>query len=77
MTQPPSSIRINEQRFKTNFEALSRIGAADAGGAHRPALSMADLEARAWLRERIEAAGLEYACDAAGNQSAILRGNRV
>jgi N-carbamoyl-L-amino-acid hydrolase len=81
MTLTPSSIRINEQRFKTNFEALSRIGATDAGGVQRPALSVADLEARAWLRERIEAAGLEYACrrptgDAAGNQSALLRGNR-
>jgi len=58
MTQPPSSIRINEQRFKTNFEALGRIGAADAGGVQRPALSAADLETRAWLRERIEAAGV-------------------
>jgi N-carbamoyl-L-amino-acid hydrolase len=82
MTHTPSSIRINEQRFKTNFEALSCIGATDAGGAHRPALSAADLEARAWLRERIEAAGLEYACqrptgDAAGNQSAVLRGSRA
>jgi N-carbamoyl-L-amino-acid hydrolase len=37
---------------------------------------VADLGARAWFRERIEAAGLEYACDAAGNQSALLRGNR-
>ena len=82
MTHTPSSIRINEQRFKTNFEALSRIGATAAGGVHRPALSAADLEARAWFRERIEAAGLEYACqrptgDAAGNQSAVLRGNRA
>jgi hypothetical protein len=63
MTHTPSNIHINEQRFKTNFEALSRIGATDAGGVHRPALSAAYLAARAWLRERIEAAGLEYACD--------------
>jgi N-carbamoyl-L-amino-acid hydrolase len=82
MTHTLSSIRINAQRFKTNFEALSRIGATAAGGAHRPALSVADLEARAWLRERIEAAGLEYACrrptgDAAGNQSALLRGSHA
>ena len=76
MTHTPLNIHINEQRFKTNFEALSRIGATDAGGAQRSALSVADLEARAWLRERIKAAGLEYACDAAGNQSAVLRGNR-
>jgi len=75
MTHTLSSIRINEQRFKTNFEALSRIGATDAGGAHRPALSAADLGARAWFRERVEAAGLEYACDAEGNQSALLRGD--
>ena len=82
MTRTPSSVRINEQRFKTNFEALSRIGATAAGGVHRPALSVADLEARTWFHGQIEAAGLEYTCrrptgDAAGNQSALLRGSRA
>jgi hypothetical protein len=43
-----------EQRFKTNFAALSRIGAMDAGGAHWPALSAADLEARALVAARVE-----------------------
>jgi hypothetical protein len=76
MIHTPSIIHINAQRFKMNFAALSRIGATDAGGAHRPALSTSDLAARAWLRARIEAARLEYACDAAGNQSAFLRGSR-
>ena len=77
MTHTSSNIRINAQRFKTTFEALSRIGATAAGGVQRPSLSAADLAARAWFRERIEAAGLQYACDAAGNQSALLRGSRA
>jgi len=58
MPQPPSNIHINARRFKTNFAALSRIGAAEAGGAQRSALSAADLEARAWLRARIGPAGV-------------------
>ena len=56
MTHTPSSIRINEQRFKANFEALSRIGAADAGGVQRSALNEADLEARVLGGWRVESA---------------------
>ena len=64
MTQPPSSIHINEQRFKTNFAALSRIGAAGAGGAQRSALSAADMEARTLDGARVESKKvLKYQCE--------------
>src|SRR5512140_2253580 len=67
-----SDLRINASRLRADFESLSRIGAAPEGGVSRPALSPADLEGRAWLRERITAAGLELRQDGAGNQSAFL-----
>jgi N-carbamoyl-L-amino-acid hydrolase len=76
MVHPLSNYHINEQRFKANFDALSKIGATAEGGVNRPALSEADLAARNWLRERIETAGLEYTCDSAGNQAATLRAHR-
>ena len=67
-------LRVDPQRLRIHFEALARIGATPDGGVHRPALSETDRDAREWLRERIEKSDLDYACDAAGNQSATLRG---
>lgn len=64
--------RVNEERFRADFEALAKIGATGDGGVHRPALSEAHLAARAWLRGRIAAAGLEFRVDGAGNHSAFL-----
>jgi len=66
------SISINLPRLKANIEALGRIGRDPRGGISRPSLSPADLEARAWLKHRIEAAGLDYRCDGAGNQFGFL-----
>ena len=67
-----SKIRINEARFRQDFEALSQIGATWDGGVHRPALSEAHLAARAWFRENAERAGLQVVVDGAGNHSAVL-----
>jgi N-carbamoyl-L-amino-acid hydrolase len=65
-------LRINEERFRADFEAQAKIGATRDGGVHRPALGDAHLEVRAWLRERIAASGLEFRTDGAGNHSAFL-----
>lgn len=67
-----ATLRINEERFKANFEALSKIGATAEGGVHRPTFSPAHFEARAWFRERIESAGLKFSTDGAGNHSATF-----
>jgi N-carbamoyl-L-amino-acid hydrolase len=69
-------MRINDERLHRHFEALSRIGATDQQGIDRPALSAVDIQARTWLQQRIETAGLEYRMDAAGNQSALLTGRQ-
>jgi N-carbamoyl-L-amino-acid hydrolase len=70
MDEPLPSLRINEGRFRANFQALAAIGATPAGGVHRPAFSDAHLEARRWFRKQAEAAGLETNIDPAGNHSA-------
>jgi len=61
-------IRIDGQRLKRDLEELGRIGRDEHGGVSRPSFSPADLEARAWLRTKIEEAGLRYRQDGAGNQ---------
>lgn len=65
-------LTINEERFLADLRELSRIGATAEGGVSRPALTIHDLEARRWYRSKIAEAGLDYALDGAGNQSAIL-----
>jgi len=61
-------IRIDIDRLKGDLEELGRIGRDEYGGVSRPSFSPADLEARAWLRKKIEEAGLCYRQDGAGNQ---------
>ncbi|MDE2856592.1 MAG: M20 family metallo-hydrolase [Chloroflexota bacterium] len=65
-------LKINEDRFLADLRELALMGATAEGGVSRPALTIHDLEARNWYRRRIAEAGLDYALDGAGNQSAIL-----
>ncbi|MGZ5487304.1 MAG: allantoate amidohydrolase [Candidatus Aminicenantales bacterium] len=61
-------ICIDNERLKRDLEELGRIGRDDHGGVSRPSFSAADLEARGWLKKKIEEAGLCYRQDGAGNQ---------
>lgn len=61
-------IRIDNERLKRDLEELGRIGRDEHGGVSRPSFSAADLEARGWLKKKIEEAGLCYRQDGAGNQ---------
>jgi N-carbamoyl-L-amino-acid hydrolase len=67
-----TALRIDAARFRADFKAQAEIGATGYGGVHRPALGEAHLAARAWFRERIAAAALEFHTDGAGNHSAFL-----
>jgi N-carbamoyl-L-amino-acid hydrolase len=67
-----TTLRVNEERLHADFEALAEIGATGDGGVHRPTWGEAHLAARAWLREQIAAAGLDFRTDGAGNHSAFL-----
>lgn len=64
-------LKINSTRLKTDFEALSEIGATVGGGVSRLALSNEDLEARAWFANRIEEAGMMVRDDEVGNLSGV------
>jgi hydantoinase/carbamoylase family amidase len=68
-----SQLRIDGDRLKADFDELADIGATVAGGIRRLALSNEDLEARAWLANRIEDAALWVRDDDAGNLSGVLR----
>ncbi len=65
-------LRINEERLVRDLRELAQIGATADGGVNRLALTENDIAAREWYRRKIAEAGLEYAIDGAGNQSAIL-----
>lgn len=65
-------LKINNHRLLDDLAALAAIGTTAEGGVNRPALSAPDIEARAWFRAQIEAAGLLHTQDGAGNQSAVL-----
>ncbi len=68
-----SHIRINPNRLRADFDALSQFGATASGGVNRPAFSPAHLEMRRWFHEKARQAGLEILSDGAGNHSARLR----
>lgn len=65
-------LTINASRLLDDLTELSQIGARPDGGLFRPALSPANMEARAWFQARAEAAGLHFRRDGAGNLSAAL-----
>ena len=67
-------IRVNIERLKQDLEELGRIGRDEHDGVSRPSFSPADFEARAWLKKKIEEAGLCYRQDGAGNQFGRVEG---
>jgi len=58
---------IDGERFRERFEAFGEIGATEAGGVSRPALSEANREARDRLVAWFEEAGLDVTVDEMGN----------
>ncbi len=61
------SVDINPDRLLHDLAALSAIGGRPDGGVDRVAWSPADLEARAWLRARLEDLGWHATVDPALN----------
>lgn len=60
-------LTVNFDRLRDDIAALSEIGRAEDGGIYRMAFSDADMQARHWLQERIDTAGLESYIDGAAN----------
>jgi len=77
MTAATNNLRINADRMLAAFNELALIGATADGGVNRPTFSKAHLEARKWFRAQIEAGGLEFRTDGAGNHSAVLARSRA
>ncbi|WP_254537876.1 Zn-dependent hydrolase [Halomarina litorea] len=62
-----TTVDIDADRFRESFEAYSAIGATDAGGLHRLALTDEDREARDLLAEDLDDLGLTVRVDELGN----------
>jgi N-carbamoyl-L-amino-acid hydrolase len=60
-------IRVNGKRLEQRIEELARFGLTPEGGVDRVAFSSEELEARAYLKNAFEEAGLAVSIDAAGN----------
>lgn len=68
-----SLLKVNFSRLQADIEELAGIGRnADDQGLYRMALSENDLQARDWLKGKIEQAGLSYFMDEAANIHARL-----
>ena len=61
------SIAADPERMESRIEALGRFGTNPEGGVSRIAYSDADIAGREYIRELMEAAGLDVRIDAAGN----------
>lgn len=61
-----SKVAVNTKRMLADLDTLRRIGQVGTGVV-RQAFSPADMQARAWLAQRIEEAGLEVSIDIMGN----------
>lgn len=60
-------LKINSHRLNQSIAELADIGALRAGGIQRLAFSDEDIQARALIRHRMMAAGMNVSVDAAGN----------
>lgn len=63
----PMGLQISEDRLRERFEVFNEIGATERGGVNRPALSVANREARDCLVDWFEAAELSVSVDEVGN----------
>jgi ureidoglycolate amidohydrolase len=69
------NVTINQKRLSSEINALALISEAEAPVVTRIVFTPADLEARAWLKERCESAGLMVRQDAIGNTFARWLGS--
>lgn len=68
--------RVDLDRIKSDILALAKIGRSEHDrGIYRMAFTDADIAAKRWLTQCIEAAGLEAHSDGAANISGVLRGS--
>jgi N-carbamoyl-L-amino-acid hydrolase len=66
-TAEENELRVNSERLHQRFADLARFGMNADGGIDRFAFSDADIASRPFLKQSMEAAGLEVRVDEAGN----------
>ena len=71
-----TELRVDGDRLNQRFVDLARFGKNAEGGMDRFAFSDADVESRPYLKESMEAAGLEVYVDEAGNIFGRRQGSR-
>jgi N-carbamoyl-L-amino-acid hydrolase len=70
----PEGMKVDLERIKRHVLALADIGKnTQDHGVYRMAFSDADMEAKRWLLEQIDAAGLESRSDGAANIFGVLK----
>jgi len=69
------TLAIDSERLQSEIEALASISDAEPPAVTRIVFTPTDLQARAWLKERFEAAGLAVRQDAIGNTFARWNGS--
>ena len=62
-----SQLKVNQERLERSIFDLAQFGIDEKGETHRVAFSDADIEARSWMVNQMEDAGLEVHIDFAGN----------
>jgi N-carbamoyl-L-amino-acid hydrolase len=67
-------LSIDFARLRADVEALAAIGRSADHGIYRMAFSDGDMAGRDWLRQRIEAAGLDFHQDGGANLHGRLNG---
>ena len=67
-----SHLTINQDRLLADLAALAAIGQTPQGGVSRPAMSPNDVAGRAWLRARVEEAGLDFSTTFRTNRQDVL-----
>ncbi len=60
-------LNINRDRLQHDIETLANIGRDENYGLYRMAFSDGDIQGRAWFKQTVEQAGLDYYQDGAGN----------
>lgn len=68
--------QINAERVNNNLEILKTFGINEEGGNNRVAFSDHELDARKYILKRLTDLGVEVNIDAAGNISAIRKGEK-
>lgn len=69
-----TTMKINKERFLDDFHSLGRIGWVEGEGLQRLSYTMSYLEAREWLRTKMEEYGLITRIDRIGNLFGRLEG---